>query len=73
MNEQEMRQEKIALVTGVLFAVLGGAFGFWMGLEAASEPIGILAGMMVVAFVGYFFGVILGGILAAPPENGTAH
>ena len=64
------RQERIAAITGIIFAILGGLFGLWTGLEAESGLIGTLVGTLFVAIIGYFLGIVLGGIIAIPKENG---
>ena len=64
-------QERIAAITGIIFAILGGIYGIWIGFEAESRSLDTLAGALIGATVGYFFGIFLGVILAASRKNGN--
>ncbi|MBI2123794.1 MAG: hypothetical protein HYU04_00965 [Candidatus Wildermuthbacteria bacterium] len=63
------RQERFGTIGGILFALLGTAFGAWAGISSESNPIGTILGMLIVGFLGFWIGALMGGILSIPPED----
>ncbi|MDP2734911.1 MAG: hypothetical protein Q8P12_01755 [bacterium] len=61
------RQEKVARIAGIVLAFLGAVFGGWMAsADPGASGITIVVSAWLLGAIGYFLGIILGGVLTAP-------
>lgn len=63
------RQERFGTIGGILFALLGAAFGVWASIDSGFSPIGTMLTMFIVGFLGFWIGALIGGVLSIPPED----
>jgi len=62
-------QERIAAITGIILAILGGIYGIWIGFEAGNGFLDTLVGVLLGAIVGYFLGLMIAVFIANSEDN----